>query len=144
MSDLSTKIELTIFGRGDAFRFITEELARFKTINLIGERRMGKTSLLKHLVGNQDKHLKPSAHQPPLVLVQIDMQDNISKAEQLYGKALRGLMEALPAHSASSSNGMALIKNGLVEYLMDKNGTKCRSNQISTEMGQECAGRPPR
>jgi hypothetical protein len=95
-----------IFGREDAFRFIAEELARFKSVNLIGERRMGKTSLLKHLVGNQDKHLKPSAHQPPLVLVHIDMQDNISKAEQLYGKALRGLIEALSMHSVSYAEAL--------------------------------------
>jgi uncharacterized protein len=95
-----------IFGREDAFRFITDELVRFKSVNLIGERRMGKTSLLKHLIGNQDKHLKPSTHQPPLVLVHIDLQDNISKAEQLYGKALRGLMEALSARSAHHAEAL--------------------------------------
>ena len=72
---------------------------RFKSINLIGERRMGKTSLLKHLLGNQDKYLQPHTQQPPLVLVHVDLQDNISKAEQFYGKALRGLLEALPAQT---------------------------------------------
>src|SRR5262249_47482796 len=85
-----------IFGRDDAFRFVSGELMRFKSVNIIGERRMGKTSLLKHLSGNQDKYLQPHTQQPPLVLIHIDLQDNISKAEQLYGKALRGLMEALP------------------------------------------------
>jgi hypothetical protein len=86
-----------IFGREDAFRFISSELMRSKSVNLIGERRMGKTSLLKHLLGNQDKYLQPHTQQPPLALIHVDLQDNISKAEQFYGKALRGLLDALPA-----------------------------------------------
>jgi hypothetical protein len=86
-----------IFGREDAFRFISGELMRFKSINLIGERRMGKTSLLKHLLGNQDKYFQPDKQQPPLALIHVDLQDNINKAEQFFGKALRGLLEALPA-----------------------------------------------
>jgi|RhiMetdeSRZDD1v2_1073273.scaffolds.fasta_scaffold174489_3 hypothetical protein len=88
-----------IFGREDAFRFISGELKRFKSVNLIGERRMGKTSLLKHLLGNQDKYLQPHTQQPPLVLIHVDLQDNISKAEQFYGKALRSLLEALPVQT---------------------------------------------
>jgi uncharacterized protein len=92
-----------IFGRDDAFRFISGELMRFKSVNLIGERRMGKTSLLKHLLGNQDKYLQPYTQQPPLVLIHVDLQDNISKAEQFYGKALRGLVEALPLQAGQQT-----------------------------------------
>jgi hypothetical protein len=88
-----------IFGREDAFRFISGELMRFKSVNLIGERRMGKTSLLKHLLGNQDKYFLSHTQQPPLVLIHVDLQDNISKAEQFYGKALLGLVEALPVQA---------------------------------------------
>src|SRR5215470_6315788 len=88
-----------LFGREDAFRFISGELMRFKSVNLIGERRMGKTSLLKHLIGNQDKYLQPDRQLPPLALIHVDLQDNISKAEQFYGKALRGLLEALPVQT---------------------------------------------
>src|SRR5262245_1798210 len=86
-----------IFGREDVFRFISGELMRFKSVNLIGERRMGKTSLLNHLLGNQDKHIQPAAPQPPLVLVRIDLQENISRSEQFYGKALREPFDKLPA-----------------------------------------------
>src|SRR5262249_1625026 len=63
-----------IFGREDAFRFISGELKRFKSVNLIGERRMGKTSLLKHLLGNQDKYLQPHTQQPPPVLIHVDVR----------------------------------------------------------------------
>jgi hypothetical protein len=92
-----------IFGREDAFRFISGELTRFKSVNLIGERRRGKTSLLKHLLGNQEKYFPSDIPQPPLALIHMDMQDNVSKAEQFFGKALRGLLEALPARWAGGS-----------------------------------------
>jgi hypothetical protein len=88
-----------IFGREDAFRFVSGELMRFKSVNLIGERRMGKTSLLKHLLGHRDKYLQSDKQQPPLALIPIDLQDNISKAEQFYGKALRGLLETMPSQT---------------------------------------------
>jgi len=35
-----------IFGREEALRFAGGELARYRSVNIIGERRMGKTSLL--------------------------------------------------------------------------------------------------
>ncbi len=95
-----------IFGREEVFRFIAAELLRFKSVNLIGERRIGKTSLLNHLLGNQDQHFQPSIHQLPLILVRLDLQDNISKAEQFYGKALRGLLEALPAQSVLQNKSL--------------------------------------
>src|SRR5262245_62047076 len=104
-----------IFGRDDAFRFIAQELMRFKSVNLIGERRMGKTSLLKHLLGNQDKYLQPHTQQPPLVLVHVDLQDNVSKAEQFYGKALRGLLEALPAQTGQQAHALETWRKRLQE-----------------------------
>lgn len=85
-----------IFGREEAIRFITSALLRFSPINVIGERRMGKTSLLNHIMGNQEAYFQFSAGQPPLTLVRLDLQENISNEKQFYGKALLGLIEALP------------------------------------------------
>ena len=42
-----------IFGRQAAFRFVAGELAKFSSANIVGERRMGKTSLLNHLLCRQ-------------------------------------------------------------------------------------------
>lgn len=60
---------------------------------------MGKTSLLKHLLGNQQQHITPPPNQPPLVLAHLDIQENISNAEQFYGKALRALLDNLPSRT---------------------------------------------
>jgi hypothetical protein len=95
-----------IFGREEAIRFIVVESMRFKSVNLVGERRIGKTSLLNHLLGNQSKYFQHSKMQLPLILVRLDMQENISNAEQFYGKALRGLFEALPSQSYLSNQSL--------------------------------------
>jgi hypothetical protein len=95
-----------IFGREEVFRFIAGELMRFKSVNLIGERRMGKTSLLNHLIGNQERYLKPSANQPQPILVRVDLQENISNAEQFYGKALRSLLENLSTQPAPQASAL--------------------------------------
>lgn len=89
-----------IFGRDDAFRFIAGELLRFSSVNLVSKRRMGKTSLLNHLIDNQARYFKQPSDQSPLTLVRVDFQDNISKAEQFYGKTLRRLMETLIIQSS--------------------------------------------
>lgn len=86
----------SIFGRAEAFTVITAALLGFKSVNLIGERRMGKTSLLNHILGNRDAYFQFSASQPPLTLVRLDLQENISNEKQFYGKALLRLIEALP------------------------------------------------
>jgi len=87
-----------LFGRMDALNFVASELMRFKSVNLIGERRIGKTSLLNHLIGNQNHHFRCYSNIAQLVLVRLDLQESISKTEQFYGKALRCLLETLPEH----------------------------------------------
>lgn len=85
-----------IFGRQAAFRFVAGELAKFSSVNVVGERRMGKTSLLNHLVGRQDEVLIPQPDQPPLALARLDLQAGVSKAARFYGTALRELLDGLP------------------------------------------------
>ncbi|MHC4984407.1 MAG: restriction endonuclease, partial [Planctomycetota bacterium] len=85
-----------IFGRGEAFRFVAGELAKFSSVNIVGERRMGKTSLLNHLIGRQDEHLVPQPDQPPLVLACLDLQAGVSNEARFYGTALRELLDHLP------------------------------------------------
>src|SRR4051812_45091563 len=70
----------SIFGRNAAFQFLSEQLTTFSSANIIGERRMGKTSLLNHLLGHQDKYLLPVPNQPPLILARLDLQEEVSHA----------------------------------------------------------------
>ena len=94
-----------IFGRDDAFRFISGQLAKFSSVNVVGERRMGKTSLLNHLVGRPDAHLVPQPSQPPLVLARLDLQAGASNQERFYGIALRELLAHLPRSSNAEVQG---------------------------------------
>ena len=85
-----------IFGRKSAFRFIAGELAKFSSVNVVGERRMGKTSLLNHLIGHQDELFYSEPNQPPLILARIDLQAGVTNAARFYGIALRELLNRLP------------------------------------------------
>jgi uncharacterized protein len=81
-----------IFGREEAFRFIAAEIAAFNSVNVIGERRMGKTSLLNHLIGNQAKHFTSQPGESSLVLTYVDLQRGVSTASRFYGAVLRQLL----------------------------------------------------
>ena len=85
-----------IFGRQAAFRFVADELAKFSSVNIVGERRMGKTSLLNHLVGHQGELLVRQPDQPPLVLACLDLQAGVTSDTRFYGTALRELLDHLP------------------------------------------------
>ncbi len=93
-----------IFGREAAFRFVAGELAKFSSVNIVGERRMGKTSLLNHLVGRQDEYLTPQPDQPPLVLACLDLQARVTNKERFYGRALRELLDHLPASRSAEAS----------------------------------------
>jgi len=86
-----------MFGRKAALRFIAGKLAKFSSINIVGERRMGKTSLINHLMGHQDEYLIPQPDQPPLVLACLDLQAGVSSEGRFHGMALRALLDHLPA-----------------------------------------------
>jgi hypothetical protein len=84
-----------IFGRDDALRFIAGELSKYSSINIIGERRMGKTSLINHLIGHQSKYLISESEKPQIVLARIDLQQRITCDELFYGSILRELLNQL-------------------------------------------------
>jgi hypothetical protein len=92
-----------IFGRKDAFRFVAGELAKFSSVNIVGERRMGKTSLLNHLVGRQDEILIRQPDQPPLVLACLDLQAGVTSDTRFYGTALRELLDHLPTSRSAEA-----------------------------------------
>jgi hypothetical protein len=81
-----------LFGREPELRFIAGELGANRCVNIIGERRMGKTSLLNHLVGNWETHKPLRPELPPLLLAAIDLQANVTDATRFYGAALRELL----------------------------------------------------
>jgi hypothetical protein len=89
-----------IFGREEAFRFIATEMAAFSSVNIIGERRMGKTSLLHHLIGNQAKYLISQPNEASLVLAHIDFQREVTNASRFYGTALREFLDHLSGQIA--------------------------------------------
>lgn len=76
-----------IFGREDAFDFIHASLKRYESVNLVGERRIGKTSVLHHLLGNPVR--QPDADR---LLVEVDLQADVTAAADFYGRALRGIL----------------------------------------------------
>ena len=86
-----------IFGREEVFRFLAGQLATFSSANIVAERRMGKTSLLNHLVGRQKELLIPQPDQPPLILACLDLQSSVTNDTRFYGTALRGILDRLPA-----------------------------------------------
>lgn len=80
-----------IFGRDETFALVHEALEKFSSVNLVGERRMGKTSFLNHLLDNPAR--RPPTGSPPLLLARLDLQDDsISDARRFYGQALRALL----------------------------------------------------
>jgi hypothetical protein len=97
-----------IFGREESFQFIAEALSTFSSVNIVGERRMGKTSLLKHLLGHQNRYLPQPPNQSPLVLAHIDLQSEVPNAERFYGIALRDMLAKV--NLPQSAEGRALAK----------------------------------
>ena len=102
-----------IFGREEAFRFIAGELAKFSSVNLVGERRMGKTSLLNYLMDHQDELLIPQPDQPPLVLACLDLQAEVSDRERFYGRALRELLDHLPHSRSKEAQSLQTLRGRL-------------------------------
>lgn len=84
-----------IFGRAGAFQFIHTQLSQYSSVNIVGERRMGKTSLINHLLGNEAKYV-PLLSERPLRLAHVDLQGDVADAGRFYGAALRELLPDPP------------------------------------------------
>jgi hypothetical protein len=102
-----------IFGREEAFHFIAQQLAQFSSVNIVGERRMGKSSLISHLLGNQDKHLGAQADQFLLVLAHLDLQKQVVNEARFYGSALLELLEHLPASRSAEARSLQSLRERL-------------------------------
>lgn len=83
-----------LFGRDETFDLVHEALAQYSSVNLVGERRMGKTSFLNHLQDNPAR--RPPAGSPPLLMARVDLQAGVTEARQFYGHALRALLAQTP------------------------------------------------
>jgi hypothetical protein len=101
-----------IFGRDEVFRFVGQQLARFSSVNVVGERRMGKSSLLNHLLGHPEKYFSRSPDEPPLLLARVDMQAGISDARQFYRGALVEWLKELPT-GAQADALRKIVSSGL-------------------------------
>jgi hypothetical protein len=130
-----------IFGREETFRFIGGELKRFSSVNIIGERRMGKTSLLNHLLAHQSEYLLSRSESSPFVMIRIDLQGGISNAQRFYGTAMREMLNEI-------SHGRATRKRNYTR-LMERLNTKPEADidEFSNLLRQfhdsdECGGRP--
>ncbi len=80
-----------IFGRAEALRLIGSALVSNSPVNVVAERRMGKTSLLRHVLVNYARYL-PQQPAPPVQLVWIDLQA-VPDAPRFYYRAARALLE---------------------------------------------------
>jgi hypothetical protein len=105
-----------IFGRDDAFRFIADQLNHFSSVNIVGERRMGKSSLLNHLLGNQSKYLPAQDDQPSLVLAHVDLQRGVTNSSQFYGVALREVLAHLPPSHSAEANEFQTLRQRLTAH----------------------------
>lgn len=85
-----------IFGRALVLRGIGEILRGRNSVNLVGERRMGKTSVLNHLRGHPANYLTMPAGKPPFLVVVLDLQGQLDTPRKFYGAAWRGILDALP------------------------------------------------
>lgn len=102
-----------IFGREQSLRFIAGELAKFSSVNVVGERRMGKTSLINHLIGHPDQYLLRQPDQPPLVLASVDLQAGVSNATNFYGRASRELLARLPPSRSAEARELDSLRQRL-------------------------------
>ncbi len=94
-----------LFGREETFTLTHAALDRFESVNLVGERRMGKTSFLNHLMDNPQH--RPAPGTPPLLLARVDLQ-NITDARRFYGLAMREILAALPDPAALTGSSVFL------------------------------------
>lgn len=80
-----------IFGRDDLLKQLGDDLAGYNSINLHGERRMGKTSVLNHLLGRLER-AAVARQNGALLPVQLDLLANLTSQRRFYAAAIRALL----------------------------------------------------
>lgn len=92
-----------IFGRAEAFQFIRAQLEHYSSVNIVGERRLGKTSLLNHLLGDQQAYVPPLTLRP-LRLAHVDLQGDVTDAGRERRRPARVVA---PAAASPARTGVA-------------------------------------
>jgi hypothetical protein len=93
------RVHEPLFGREEQLQLIDRSIHDFSCVNIVGDRRMGKTSLINHLIARSYDYR---------VLAKIDLQ-RIVNAKQFYGKAQIALID----HLAQEDRELTALKNGL-------------------------------
>lgn len=85
--------EEPLHGREKLLAKILTHLRRFRPVNLVSEQRMGRTSLLNHLLAHAETRLEDNAFRP--LPVYIDLQASGFDVRRFYGTVLRELLSKI-------------------------------------------------
>ncbi len=125
-----------IFGRDAAFRSIHTALASYSSVNLIGERRMGKTSLLTYLCENPNYAPPAPAGRRPLALAFLDLQNDISGTARFYGKSVRAWLAPLNLGQGQGTRALRDMKRRLATRPeLDEDGFDRALNLLADPQG---------
>jgi hypothetical protein len=78
---------------------IASDLDEATNVNLVGERRMGRTTMLNHVYG------KLLASED-VAVARVSMQDDVTTAEAFYGEMLRGILDSPAGARAVGGHGL--------------------------------------
>ena len=101
-----------IFGRESQLRFIGEKVARGSSVSLIGERRMGKASVLNHFQGHLGTYCRVASG-PPIALARLDLKSGIDTASRFYGLAMRQWLALIAPDDLVANTRLASLKKEL-------------------------------
>lgn len=82
-----------LHGREEMLSQVIKHLRRFQPVNIVGERRMGKTSLLNHLLAHADARLTDASYRP--LTVRVDLQEIGLEVRRFYGRALSEMLSKI-------------------------------------------------
>jgi hypothetical protein len=111
-----------LFGHDQHLEPIFSQLANCGSANVVGKKRIGKTSLLNHLCAYCQQQSSAastgnSSQRPAIVPVVIDLLGQIATAEQFYGTALLRLFEQMPASNRARLLAYDAAIPAFVEHL---------------------------
>jgi hypothetical protein len=74
-----------LFGRDGALRWVSDQVVKCSSVNIVGERRMGKTSLLNHLEVRLQREHSHTREGVPFVWLRVDLQGGITNQDRFFG-----------------------------------------------------------
>ena len=104
-----------IFGREAVFANLRDQLSKFTSASIQGDRRTGKSSVINHLLGNPTVTPTSPPGDPPLLLAHLDLQAYIITPRHFYGAAIRTLLDALPSSRSQEAHWFAELRRTLHE-----------------------------